>query len=86
MSPEDAQDAFREAYRDEVAKYTAITPNFEWWFKSRPYDGERDIERRHGIGLEQVKKMLRWYAGHPPNPAVRSAVGQSSRRSLAARS
>lgn len=65
MSLEDAQDEFRAAYSYEVAGYTAITPNFDWWFASGPYRGEQDIERRYLIGLEQVEKYLRWYDGHP---------------------
>lgn len=63
MSLEAAQDVFREEFRKEVNDYCAITPNFEWWSKSGPYDGKKDIERRHGIGLEQVGKYLTWAEG-----------------------
>lgn len=57
---ERVQDEFREQYALEVGKYTAITPNFEYWFKSGPYDGEVDTERRYNIGLEQVAKYVAW--------------------------
>jgi putative RecB family exonuclease len=65
MSLEEAQDLFREAYRRHVHKYTEVTPNFEFWFRSGPYDGERDLERRYHIGLEQVAKYITWCQKHP---------------------
>ncbi|GAB4584438.1 RecB family exonuclease [Nocardia sp. IFM 10818] len=65
MTLQAAQDLFREEYSTEIAKYTERTPNFEFWFWSGPYNGERDIERRYGIGLEQVAKYLDWYERHP---------------------
>lgn len=65
MTLEEMQDVFRESYVEEVAKYTEETPNFEYWFASGPYGGEADIERRHGIGLEQCGKYIRWYEEHP---------------------
>ncbi len=65
MTLEEAQDAFRDSYVEEVGKYTEITPNFDWWQASGPYGGEQDIERRFDIGLEQVEKCLGWYDNHP---------------------
>lgn len=64
-SLEDAQEVFRESYAKHINKACETTPNFDWWFASGPYGGERDIERRLGIGLEQVEKYLAWYAKHP---------------------
>jgi len=60
MSLEEAKDMFRECYANEIGEYTETTPNFEWWFWSGPYNGERDIERRYEIGLEQVEKFFTW--------------------------
>lgn len=65
MSLDAAQDVFREEWRNEVAGYCQITPNFEWWSKSGPYGGKKDLERRFNIGLEQVEKYVRWYTNHP---------------------
>lgn len=58
MSLEDAQELFRAEYAAEVEKLTAHTPNFNVWFASGPYAGERDVERRWGIGQEQVARYL----------------------------
>lgn len=65
MTLEEAQDVYRDSYAEEVAKYTEITPRFDYWYWSGPYDGETDIERRFSIGLEQVEKYIRWYTEHP---------------------
>lgn len=62
---EQAQDLFRSEYANEVAKYTEVTPNFEYWFKSGPYGGAVDVERRYEIGLGQVEKFMRWDEAHP---------------------
>lgn len=60
MSLDDAQDLFREEYAKGIGELCETTPNFEWWFWSGPYNGERDIERRYQIGLEQVAKFYAW--------------------------
>ncbi|QTF81495.1 Cas4 exonuclease [Mycobacterium phage TarsusIV] len=60
MSLERAQEIFREEYAKDIGEMCAETPNFEWWFWSGPYNGERDIERRFEIGLEQVEKFINW--------------------------
>lgn len=60
MTLEEALELFKEEYSKEVGKYTEITPNLEWWTWSGPYNGERDIERRYLIGLEQVEKFFAW--------------------------
>ena len=60
MSLEEAQEMFREEYAKSVNELADLTPNLEWWFWSGPYSGERDIERRFQIGLEQVEKFLAW--------------------------
>jgi putative RecB family exonuclease len=60
MTLEQAEDLFREEYANGINELTDITPNMEWWFWSGPYSGERDIERRYEIGLEQVRKFVGW--------------------------
>jgi len=65
MALNDVQEVFCEAYSREVEKYTDQTPNFEYWFRSGPYGGADDVERRLGIGLGQVKKYVEWYDRHP---------------------
>lgn len=60
LSLEEAQDIYRWFYAEGIEDLAGLTPNFEWWFWSGPYNGERDIERRYEIGLEQVDKFYNW--------------------------
>lgn len=60
MTLEEAQDLFREEYAKDIDLLCEETPNLDWWFWSGPYNGERDIERRYDIGLEQVEKFVTW--------------------------
>ncbi|AGT14326.1 exonuclease [Mycobacterium phage Adzzy] len=60
MSLERAQEIFKEEYSKDIGALCEETPNFEWWFWSGPYNGERDIERRYEVGLEQVQKFIAW--------------------------
>ncbi|AMW64150.1 exonuclease [Mycobacterium phage EvilGenius] len=60
MTLERAQEIFKEEYAKDIGELCAETPNFDWWFHSGPYNGERDIERRFHIGLEQVEKFINW--------------------------
>jgi putative RecB family exonuclease len=60
MSLDEARDLFRDEYAAGIGELCDLTPNFEWWFWSGPYSGERDIERRYHIGLEQVEKFVAW--------------------------
>ncbi|QDK03512.1 Cas4 exonuclease [Mycobacterium phage PainterBoy] len=57
---EEAQELFKEEYSKDIGALCEETPNFDWWFHSGPYNGERDIERRYHIGLEQVEKFMNW--------------------------
>lgn len=65
MSLEEAQDCFRQSYSEEVSKYAEITPNFDYWERSGPYNGRTDVERRWGIGIAQVETYIRYYEAHP---------------------
>lgn len=60
MTLEEAKDMFSEQYSIGIETLTDLTPNFDWWFWSGPYNGERDVERRYEIGLEQVRKFYLW--------------------------
>lgn len=65
MSLSEAQQAFDQSYTKEVARYAEITPNFDYWERSGPYDGRTDIERRWGIGMAQVAAYIKYYQEHP---------------------
>ncbi len=60
MTLQEAKDLFAEEYSKGVNELADLTPNTDWWFWSGPYNGERDIERRFQIGLEQVEKFFAW--------------------------
>lgn len=60
MTLDEAKDLFAAEYAAGINDLTDETPNFDWWFWSGPYNGERDIERRYQIGLEQVEKFVAW--------------------------
>jgi len=65
MSLEEAQNAFKQSYTDEVARYAATTPNFDFWERSGPYNGRTDVERRWGIGVQQVAGYVDYYTKYP---------------------
>lgn len=60
LSLEEAQELFKHHYTEDIGAMCEITPNFQWWFWSGPYNGETDIERRFHVGLEQVEKFMAW--------------------------
>jgi putative RecB family exonuclease len=63
--PEAVHAEFDRVYAEETNRALSEVPNTDYWFKSGPYAGAIDIERRHGIGHEQVDKLLAWYEKHP---------------------
>lgn len=65
MSLEEAEELFKEEYANACNEYCEITPNLDFWARSGPYRGAEDIERRFGIGLEQVHKFVNWCNDHP---------------------
>lgn len=65
MSLEAAQEVFAQSYERHINEAAEVTPNFEYWFASGPYRGAVDIERRYGIGMEQVGKYFDWCEAHP---------------------
>lgn len=65
MTVEDAQNVFRDSYERHINEACEATPNFQAWFKSGPYDGQTDVERRYLLGLEQTARYIDWYTQHP---------------------
>ena len=63
-SLEDAQDVFDSVYQKEIEQSLEVAPMGEW-FGSGPYGPETDIERRYGIGRDQVRKYLDYYTQFP---------------------
>lgn len=70
MSTEDAQEVYRESYAKHTGRLCEDTPNFDYWFASGPYKGEQDIERRFGLGLEQVARYVDYYTEDHPEEVI----------------
>lgn len=70
MSTEAAQEVFQEAYAREVNKMCEDTPNFRFWFRSGPYGGEEDVERRFLLGMEQVRRYVDYYTERHPEEVI----------------
>ncbi|AOT27663.1 Cas4 exonuclease [Mycobacterium phage Magnito] len=64
LTREECYEIFKAEYADGINEATEETPNLGWWFASGPYRGADDIERRWGIGLQQVDKTLDWIDSH----------------------
>ncbi|UBI10024.1 PD-(D/E)XK nuclease family protein [Corynebacterium coyleae] len=65
MSLEALIDVHDTEFIKSVEEQAKTTPNFDYWFGSGPYDGPTDIERRFGLGREQIEKLTRWATEHP---------------------
>lgn len=70
MTPEEAQQAFREAYRASTDQLLEETPNPKYWFASGPYKGPEDIARRYKLGQEHVARYIAWYEKHPEQKPI----------------
>lgn len=70
MSLEDAQQVYSESYAEEIGKYAAITPNWNYWFSSGPYRGAVDVERRYGLGLAMVERYVDYYTEQHPEQVI----------------
>jgi putative RecB family exonuclease len=57
---DDVLDVFDSVYQKEIEESLEVAPMAEW-FGSGPYGPETDIERRYGIGRDQVYKYLDYY-------------------------
>ncbi|ALF02661.1 exonuclease [Mycobacterium phage Turj99] len=64
LTREECYEIFKAEYADGINEATEETPNLGWWFASGPCRGADDIERRWGIGLQQVDKTLDWIDSH----------------------
>lgn len=60
---------FAKLYAEEVASYTKITPNFEWWQASGRYTADIDLPRRYKKGVEQCKAYIDYY-NRVPNEVI----------------
>lgn len=70
MTPEETVEAFREVYSREITALSETTPNHFTWFASGPYRGPQDIERRYGLGVDQVESYIRYRLAHPEERIV----------------
>ncbi|MFF7588606.1 RecB family exonuclease [Kitasatospora purpeofusca] len=66
----EAQERYRESYAAHTNRMCKSTPNLDYWFASGPYRGEQDIERRFGIGLDQVAGYIEYYEVRAPEEKV----------------
>lgn len=62
---EELHSLYLEEYAKSINEQAETTPNFDYWFGSGPYSGPVDIERRFGVGLEQIDKLISWATNHP---------------------
>lgn len=67
MSLDDMLEAFDDSYSEHINELCETTPNFSEWFRSGGYRRtvEEDIERRWGIGREQVERYYEYTLAHP---------------------
>ena len=65
LTPDGAKQMFTEVYQRTINAQLAETPNFQYWFRSGPYDGAVDIVRRHQLGLDQLDRFQAWQQSHP---------------------
>jgi putative RecB family exonuclease len=66
----EAQSEYRRKYAEEVTSMCEETPNFDYWFRSGPYAGEHDTNRRYEIGLGQVEGYLDYYTNQAPEEVI----------------
>ncbi len=69
---DDIVEVYRQTYWDLVNQQLEETPNTNEWFASGRYRGWDDIERRFGIGLDQIRQYLDFYRNDAPDeiPAI----------------
>ncbi|QKT07917.1 PD-(D/E)XK nuclease family protein [Gordonia sp. X0973] len=65
MSREEAEAVVATSYDREVSKYTAETPNFDWWQSSGPYRATDDLPRRFDLAREHINRYIDWAEKHP---------------------
>ena len=75
LTLEQAQEVFIDAYAAASAELMEETPNLDKWFRSGPYRGPVDIERRFGIGLDQTRGYMEYTRKNPVELPFRRADG-----------
>lgn len=70
VTAEDMETVFRDVYAAEIGRLAAVTPNMRYWFDSRQGSGEADVERRHRLGLAQVRDYYEWRSGEGAREVV----------------
>ncbi|TCO56774.1 RecB family exonuclease [Actinocrispum wychmicini] len=77
QAPEDdVATAYRQSYEKHVNRLSEETPNFGYWFPSGRYAGSEDIERRFGLGAEQVRRYVEYYREHADERIWRTPEGR----------
>jgi putative RecB family exonuclease len=82
MTPEEALQAFRDAYRASTDSLLETTPNPRFWFASGPYKGPEDIARRFKLGQEHVLRYIAWYKKHPTEMPITLTAGPDTGKML----
>jgi putative RecB family exonuclease len=67
MSLADAVQVAKDRYIKGVNRLLDETPNASMWFRSGPYDGAADIERRYGLLESHVGNYIRYYTQTKPS-------------------
>lgn len=65
LSIEELVQLYQEEFIRSVEEQAEETPNFDFWFGSGPYSGPEDIERRYGVGEQQLKDLVAYCEAHP---------------------
>ena len=65
LSMDELVGIYREEFIRSIEEQSEHTPNFDYWFGSGPYDGPTDIERRFGIGEDQLRALVQYSLDHP---------------------
>jgi putative RecB family exonuclease len=70
-SLEAMQEVYRASYKMHTERLLKDTPNTEfWWDSGYRYPGPKDIERRAGLGLEQVARYYNYYVNQKPGEVI----------------
>ena len=64
MTIDEIKEVYKQEFIKSIDEQAEVTPNFDYWFGSGPYGGATDIERRFGLGLEQIDRITGWALTH----------------------
>lgn len=65
LTRDELVEIYREEFTRSINEQAETTPNFDYWFGSGPYSGPVDIERRWGIGEQQLLSLIDYSLAHP---------------------